>query len=81
MKYFDQPLYEIQINGSDGKLYGWTIVAESFEHAKEMMRSAGVDGEVLGTHGIAIRGIEDATAEEIADVLNARTEARQEVKH
>lgn len=81
MKYFDQPLYEIQINGPDGKLYGWTIVAESFESAQEMMRAAGVDGEVLGTHGIAIRGIEEATADEVADILNAKIQALQEVKH
>lgn len=81
MKYFDRPIYEIQINGPDGKLYAWNIVADSIENAKEMMQAAGVDGEVVGTHGIAIRGIEDATAQEIADILNAKFEAVEQVKH
>lgn len=81
MKYFDVPIFNITIHGADGREYSWLVAAADWQAMESMIKAAGIDATVAGKHGAIIKGIEEATAQEITDVLNEISASADVVKH
>lgn len=77
MKFNNETVFCITITGADGKQYAWNVLAANETQLQRMIESAGVPATIDGELGIIAAGISEASASEIAEILNASQESRE----